>query len=327
MANCPKCGRILNAAGICPICNTAVELPGGGGFVPVLPETPVTPSFACGDCGLSFDTSAEVTSHICLPESLDNKLRKEREDWWMTFLPGKNPNSAGNVVSNRCPTWRRIFDWVKNNCTGGLKASSLLCFQLVQNYTYNINYNLDTALSKIPYKDLSLTTVRNSYSQLLSNSNKSGNKVEVFSFTTDSSSAREYIIGDFTIILSGSGFNNSGGGAYSWGVRFYLCDSSGNSLSNFNYVDKRVSNSGSSSTYSTSTYVTTNWNTINYDFSPNTTYKVYAQLYIGNPFDGSATLQWTISNNLPTVRCFIMDKCPKQFDAFGIKRMAHVTPM
>lgn len=162
---------------------------------------------------------------------------------------------------------------------------------------------------------------------MLSNGGRSGNRVEVFRFTTDSSSAREYIFGDFTIILSGSGFNNSGGGAYSWGVRFYLCDSSGNSLSNFNYVNKSVSNSGSSSTYSTSAIITTNWNTINYDLSPNTTYKVYAELFTGNPFDGTATLQWMISNNSPTVRCFIMDKCPKQLDAFGIKRKQHVIPM
>lgn len=161
MANCPNCGRILNAAGICVTCGMATELPGGGGFVPVVPGSPVTPTFICGECGQSFDTSAEVTSHVCLPESLDNKLRKEREDWWMTFFPAINPNTAGNVVSNRCPTWRRIFDWAKNN-GGGLIATSL-CFKTINAYINNIKYNLNTALSKIPYKDLTLTTVRNSY--------------------------------------------------------------------------------------------------------------------------------------------------------------------
>lgn len=249
----------------------------------------------------------------------DNKLPKEREDWFITFFPRVNANTPGNVISNRCPTWRRIFDWVKTY-SGGVITSGLT-FKPNTNVTDNSAYDLTRAFTKIPNKNISVTTLNNSYSQSVNYESQTSNIIDVFSFTTDSSSAREYIFGNFTIILSGSGFNNSGGGAYSWGVRFYFCNADNTGVSsNFPYIEKRVSNDGRSSTYSTSATITTNWNTINYDFSPNTTYKVRAQLFTGYPFDGSATLQWMISNNSPTVKCFIMDKCPKQLDAFGINR-------
>jgi len=249
----------------------------------------------------------------------DNKLPKEREDWFITFFPKINANTPGNVVSNRCPTWRRIFDWVKTY-NGGVITSGLTFKPNTNIINNSIIYDLTRAFARIPNKNISVTTLKNSHSESFYTDGQIGsNIIDVFSFTTDSSSAREYIFGDFTIILSGSGFNNSGGGAYSWGVRFYFCDADGTGVSsNFPYIEKRVSNGGSSSTYSASVTITTNWNTINYDLSPNTTYKVCAQLFTGNPFDGSATLQWIIYNNSPIVKCFIMDKCPKQFDAFGI---------
>ena len=314
-------------AGIfCLTCNTTIQPDNPlDPSIPIIPDKPLEPSeptitYKCDDCGLSFVTQSEYDSHICLKESSDYKLRKEREEWWMTFLKSTNPNDAGNVVSNRCPTWGRIFNWVKNYY-GGVKVSSNLMFTPSNMLIENIFYNLGTALIRIPYKDLSVTLSRTSYSQSFSGSSVIGNIIEVFRFTTDSSSAREYIFGDFTIILSGTGFNTNGGGSYSWGVNFYLCNSSGTILTNFATITKIVSNDGSSYNYSNSILVSGNWNTINYDLSANTTYIVKAQLFTGTPFDGTATLQWMISNNSPKLRCFIMDKCPKQFDAFGIRRI------
>ena len=316
MATCPRCGRIMSG-NFCLTCNTTIRPDNPlDPSTPVIPDRPLEPSeptitYKCYECGREFDTQSELNSHVCLKIANDNKLPRELEDWWMYFFSTTNPNNAGNVISKRCPTWGRIFNWVKTYGDG----------VTVNNFYFEPaflnNFSIKRAFAHIPYKDLSVTLSRTSYSQSFYGSSVIGNIIEVFRFTTDSSSAREYIFGDFTVILSGTGFNTNAGGAYSWGVNFYLYNSSGTVLTNFTTICKRVSNAGSSYNYSTSILVSGNWNTINYDLSANTTYIVKAQLFTGTPFDGTATLQWMISNNSPKLRCFIMDKCPKQFDAFG----------
>lgn len=117
----------------------------------------------------------------------DNKLPKEREDWWAAFSPTTDVNQIGNVVSNRCPTWRRIFDWIKTY-KGGVITSGLT-FKPKTNITDNTTYGLTRAFSRIPYKNISVTQLMSAYSQSVNYDSQTGYEQEVFRFTTDSSSA------------------------------------------------------------------------------------------------------------------------------------------
>lgn len=325
-------------------------------------------NFACQTCGKTFTTEAELKVHerahnlvdselegeikhkcnicgkelsnteyyqymetgthnsTCLPS---NKLPKEIEHWQAEFFPALS-ESVG--VSNRCPTYKRLYDFIKENYSNfAINTSNTGSehFYPVTNRTDTVSLtgcSLKQIFKNTPSAVIgttnNLTDETNIQHDMLVTYNYTGNTsgwYEIIQFYTDSSANTKYILLNNSSSLQFSGSLDKNNAAYSWYFEVYLLNSSGNPISQLSSRPcNAASNSSGKFTMSGNPLLGNILLNPDTNLTPNSTYYIKCRYKLGNPFDGCGWLFCKITNRLK-VKSFNMDKCPKKEHAFGME--------
>lgn len=278
----------------------------------------------CNVCGKELTTTEWITgTHSCIPP---NKLPKENEQWQVEFLP---EISAAVGVSNRCPTYKRLYDFIKTNYSSSFAINTSNTgsehFYPSKDKEYN-GYSLKKIFKNTPSAEIgtinNLTDKTNIQHDMLVTSNYQGNTsgwYEIIQFYTDSSANTKYILLNNNSSLQFSGHLDKYNAAYSWYFEVYLLNSSGNPISQLSSRPCSAASDSSGNFTMSGTSLLGNF-LINPDtnLTPNSTYYIKCRYKLGNPFDGCGHLYCKITNKLK-VKSFNMDKCPKKEHAFGME--------
>lgn len=283
----------------------------------------------CDICGKKL-TSVEYYQYIttgthnsvCVPPS---KLPKENEEWRVVFLP---EISAAVGVSNRCPTYKRLYDFIyENYSTFAINTSNTGSehFYPTSNKEYD-GYSLKKIFKNTPSAAIgtinNLTDKTNIQHSMLVSYNYTGNTsgwYEIIQFNTDSSANTKYILLNNSSSLQFSGHLEAYNAAYHWYFEVYLLNSSGNPILQLSSRPcSAASNSSGDFTMSPTSLLGNTILNPNTNLTPNSTYYIKCRYKLGNPFDGCGHLYCKITNKL-IVKSFNMDKCPKKEHAFGME--------
>lgn len=288
----------------------------------------------CGVCGKEL-TDIEYYHYFttgkhnstCLPP---NKLPKEIEHWQAEFFPEL---SASVGVSNRCPTYKRLYDFIKTKYSSNFAINTSNTgsehFYPATNKTDTVSLtgcSLQKIFKNTPSAEIgtsnNLTDKTNIQHDMLVTYNYQGNTsgwYEIIQFNTDSAANTKYILLNNNSSLQFTGNFAAYNAAFHWYFEVYLLDYSGNEI--LKISSKSCSAASDSVGKFTMSGTSLLGNIIlnpNTNLTPNSTYYIKCRYKLGNPFDGCGWLFCKITNKLK-VKSFNMDKCPKKEHAFGME--------